>query len=72
MPCLSGFEPYSHWVPLRKKRTAKRLSVTKRDGATTCVFCQESLYIDVFCSDFYKKICLKECELLRKVFKTKL
>ena len=50
----------------RKKRTAKGLSVTNVTGPLLACFFGNSLNVDVFF--FYKKICLKECEVWGKVF----
>ena len=55
----------------RKKRTAKRLSVTNMTGLLLSCFVGNSLNIDVFLL-FYKKICLKECEVWQKVFSNKI
>ena len=55
----------------RKKRTTKRLSVTNVTGLLIACFVGNSLNIDVFLL-FYKKICLKECEVWRKVFWNKI
>ena len=42
------------------------VSVTNMTGLLLACFVGKSLNIDVFCSS--KKICLKECEVWRKVF----
>ena len=47
----------------RKERT----QCDKRDRSITYVFCQEFTW-NWFFLLFYKKICLKECEVWRKVF----
>ena len=45
----------------------------KRDRAITCVFCRNlHLTLIIYCLVFYKKICLKEGEVWRKVFSNKL
>ena len=50
----------------RKKRTAKHLRVTNVTGPLLACFVENSLTLDVVF--FYKKICLKECEVWGKVF----
>ena len=54
----------------RKKRTANRLSVTNVTGLLLACFAGNSLNM-VFLP-CYKKICLKECEVWRKVFSNKI
>ena len=55
----------------RKKTTAKRLSVTNVTGLLLARFVGSSLNIDFFLL-FYKTICLKECQVCRKVFSNKI
>ena len=43
----------------------------KRDRAITCVFCRDLLLIPMFLV-LYKKICLKESEVCRKVASKKI
>ena len=42
----------------------------KRDRAITCVFCRD-LHLTIMFSGLYKKICLKESEVWRKVISNK-
>ena len=57
----------------KKKRMAKCLSVTNVTGILPVLACfvRNSLNFDVYLL-FYKKICLKECEVWRKVFSNKI
>ena len=43
----------------------------KRDRAITCVFCRD-LHLTIMFSGLYKKICLKESEVWRKVISNKI
>ena len=43
----------------------------KRDRAITCVFCRD-LHLKLMFSGLYKKICLKESEVWRKVISNKI
>ena len=43
----------------------------KRDRAITCVFCRD-LHLTLTFSGLYKKICLKESEVWRKVISNKI
>ena len=43
----------------------------KRDRAITCVFCRD-LHLTIMFSGIYKKICLKESEVWRKVISNKI
>ena len=43
----------------------------KRDGTITCVFCRD-LHLTLMFSGLYKKICLKESEVWRKVISNKI
>ena len=56
----------------RKKRTAKRLSVTNVTGLLLACFVENSLNVDVFCSSKNTSECLKECEVWRKVSSNKI
>ena len=42
----------------------------KRDRAITCVFCRD-LHLTIMFSGLYKKICLKESEVWRKIISNK-
>ena len=42
----------------------------KRDRAITCVFCRD-LHLKLMFSGLYKKICLKESEVWRKIILNK-
>ena len=53
----------------RKKRTAKRLSVTNVTGLLLACFVANSLKIDV---SYSSTICSKECEVWRKQSKSKI
>ena len=46
------------------------LECDKRDGAIICVFCR--VFTQHGFLPYYKKICLKECEVWRKVFSNKI
>ena len=54
----------------RKKRTAKCLC-DKRDRVITCMLCRD-LHLALIISCFYKKICLKESDVWRKVISNKI
>ena len=54
----------------RKKRTAKCLC-DKLDRAITCMLCRD-LHLALMFSCFYKKICLKESDVWRKVISNKI
>ena len=56
----------------RKKRTAKRLSVTNVTRLLLTCFVENSLNVDVFCSSKKTSECLKECEVWRKVSSNKI
>ena len=53
-------------------RMAKCLSVTNMTGLLLSVLSGIDLALLFFILLFYKKICLKECEVLRKVFSNKI
>ena len=54
----------------QKEKDGKPLECDKRDGAITCVFCREFTQHGFFA--LLQKICLKECEVWRKVFSNKI
>ena len=61
-------------MSLRNRRQededSKTLVRDKRDRAITCVFCRD-LHLTIMFSGLYKKICLKESEVWRKVISNK-
>ena len=54
-----------------RNRTGKTLVRDKRDRAITCVFCRD-LHLTSMFFGLYKKICLKESEVCRKVILNKI
>ena len=56
---------------MQKEEDGKTLLYDKRDRAITCVFCRD-LQLNQCFLVLYKKICLKESEVWRKVVSNKI